>query len=521
MAHFNRIAGIDENYQFPMPVRQRIASNLSDPSTPEGAAVAASVGLIVTPQEFGAQGDGLADDTTAINAAITAAMSRRRRLYFPPGSYVVSSSIEIRGATGFRLEMDGRLVRGDASSRVALLRIVDCVDFEARAIRTDGNAANNGFEGYGVDEAKHDVRVDNCTGLTIGFLDSVNPAGDSLYISGGLGVLTQRAQIGMVSSVSDAFTGRNAVTIIKGKDLQFGSILSINTGHPGEAEGRRISMPSGLDLEPNLPSDVIEDVTVDSLVVKGAGGVGIGMVSHYGQTIRRISIGQVLSEKLPGALAAARAAILRGVESVTIGSLRHTGDGRGSGILIDASSDISLDLHVANVRLAGIVLGPTSAVRDFTITGTLRNVSGHGVLVYEASDGRFDGTIKDHGSSHAALYKDSRGRSERITFAGDWARASRGRHLVQANGTTADWVLGGVRADGWPSGTRLQGPYAGDILALNCPGLNVGTAAPSADSWKRGTTVINAAPTAGEAPAWVCVSSGNPGMWKPMPPLDG
>lgn len=52
-------------------------------------------GVSVKHPAYGAKGDGSTDDTEAINAAITAASTSGNRLYFPPGTYIVSSPIVI------------------------------------------------------------------------------------------------------------------------------------------------------------------------------------------------------------------------------------------------------------------------------------------------------------------------------------------------------------------------------------------------------------------------------------------
>ena len=49
----------------------------------------------VTPQMFGAVGDGVKDDTDAIRAARNAAVTERKALYFPAGTYLVHGCIEL------------------------------------------------------------------------------------------------------------------------------------------------------------------------------------------------------------------------------------------------------------------------------------------------------------------------------------------------------------------------------------------------------------------------------------------
>jgi Pectate lyase superfamily protein len=61
---------------------------------PRGVAEAASTGTWVDVRDFGAVGDGVADDSAAIVAAVGA--SGGRPLYFPKGSYRFSNTIPLR-----------------------------------------------------------------------------------------------------------------------------------------------------------------------------------------------------------------------------------------------------------------------------------------------------------------------------------------------------------------------------------------------------------------------------------------
>lgn len=50
---------------------------------------------VVNVKEYGATGDGVTDDTTAIGTALTLANSTKRMLYFPSGEYIVTSNMII------------------------------------------------------------------------------------------------------------------------------------------------------------------------------------------------------------------------------------------------------------------------------------------------------------------------------------------------------------------------------------------------------------------------------------------
>jgi len=485
-------------------------------SSASSKALRSSLGLVV-PQEFGAVGNGVADDTTALQSAITAAISRRADLFIPQGTYMVSNTLTIGSVAGFRLHMAGRIKRVNAAvNRVCLIELVDCTDFYASVIRTDGNVATNGADGFTVDQAKHDLVLTNCTGVRIGLLDSVNPAGDSLYVRGGTGI-NQNVQIDTVSSISDGLTGRNAVSIIKGRRLQFGKILSINTGHPGQVSGpAQTPMPGGFDIEPNVATDIVEDVSVDSLIVETAGSAGFSIMSAFGQIIKRVTVGQVVSEKLAGALGASTGGIIRGCSNVRVGSIRHIGGGVATGFAVTDADDVQIDLRLTNVTGAGLNIGSTATVTNFKITGSIRTTAAHCVVIYAADGGEIDMTLRDAATGYAALSKNAGGTSSQVRFRGDWSKGTTGTWMVNLAAAVTGWILDGVRAEGWGSSFRLSGASAATVATLNCPGLNFLVAAPNNDGWKAGTIVWNSAPAASTAPGWVCTVAGVPGTWKAM-----
>ena len=54
-------------------------------------------------KDFGAVGNGVADDTTAINATITAACSLGGKVFIPPGNYNITSTVNINACHGIEL----------------------------------------------------------------------------------------------------------------------------------------------------------------------------------------------------------------------------------------------------------------------------------------------------------------------------------------------------------------------------------------------------------------------------------
>ncbi|PWC05428.1 glycosyl hydrolase family 28-related protein [Agromyces badenianii] len=149
---------VDQSYQLPSVVHERNGANNADPSTPEGAGivtllesttdeiVAALVAdpdsdtseelvkLFVAPlakstagsaapaayvnvRDFGAAGDGVADDSAAIRAAITAASGGV--VFFPQGTYIVSP--DGTGANNYCLKLSqGVTLAGEFGSVLQL-----------------------------------------------------------------------------------------------------------------------------------------------------------------------------------------------------------------------------------------------------------------------------------------------------------------------------------------------------------------------------------------------------------------
>ncbi len=60
----------------------------------------ADAGVIDVMKDYGARGDGMTDDTAAIQAAISAAVGTKRIVYFPNGTYLISNTISAKDPAG-------------------------------------------------------------------------------------------------------------------------------------------------------------------------------------------------------------------------------------------------------------------------------------------------------------------------------------------------------------------------------------------------------------------------------------
>lgn len=481
------------------------------------AATAADTAVSVT--DHGAVGDGVADDTAAVRSAVAAAVAEGRSLVVPRGTYLVDAPIVVRDATNFHLDMQGQLRRRDASTADSLLRFINCTNLAAPSLRTDGNAAGNGKvqsdgKWYPVDEVKHDVRFDSCHGVWIGYLESVNPAADVLYLAGGA-LRNSDLKVEHLTASASVPSGRSAVSIVAGDNLQFGTVRARNIG----CNTGVLVMPGGFQVEPN-DGDSVSNVQVDDLMVHTAGATGLGLWSPRGQYIRNVRIGSVRLHKLAGTHPNGCDVNIRGVVGASIDILDHTSDPANTNqvLSIDQSADIALDVRIPRLGSRPVNLGYSGAVSRLQLSGSIGNSTSHLLQVFTLNDSVFDLVLRDCGTTAAYVLKNAAGTSSRVRFRGDWRRGSRGALCVTGPGKIADWFLEDLDMGGWLADTRIkQGGtnYLSLIRKSRVEGLTTGTARPYYDIWGQGDYVENLKPAVlgvvGKkyvVRGWLCTRSG-------------
>lgn len=107
-------------------------------------------GIWLNVRSYGALGDGIADDTSALQSAVNVAVSSRKPLFIPPGTYTISSSISIPAGEGLTIQGSGW------QSSIKLKANSDCFIFTMtgadtrmvmRDLELDGNCLEQGITG--------------------------------------------------------------------------------------------------------------------------------------------------------------------------------------------------------------------------------------------------------------------------------------------------------------------------------------------------------------------------------------
>jgi hypothetical protein len=228
----------------------------------------------VSVKDFGAVGNGVADDTVAIQAALD---SGAKYIVFPPNTYIgkitnIPSNVTI---TGY-----GAVLKLPASqpALTPVIAIQDSNNVGIFGLTIDGNKAQNSQTGS-QDGGLHGIRLYSADRVYISDAQIFNCDADGVYVSGTTSLATPSSNI-VLNSIKFDNNSRNAISIITVKRLIINNCEILNTaGKLPEA---------GIDIEQNVSTQVVEDVTIQNC--NFSGNQGRGFVCDTGGPTKGIQI---------------------------------------------------------------------------------------------------------------------------------------------------------------------------------------------------------------------------------------
>jgi len=220
---------------------------------------------------FGASGDGKTDDTAPIQSALNYLKKHGGTLSFEVRrTYIVSQSLKIVGAEGFKLDGNGATIRMadgvPVKSGYSILFIAGSNHFAIVELTVDGNRANRSpaeVPAHNIHiKGSHDFsfsEVDSVNAVVDGFyLQASDPADPSTYTRNGL-FLNSRADNGF----------RQGMSIINGHNIQ------MIGGAYTNAHGTKPA--AGIDVEAN-PGTAIpgnHNILIRGVTLAGNDGYGV------------------------------------------------------------------------------------------------------------------------------------------------------------------------------------------------------------------------------------------------------
>lgn len=218
---------------------------------------------VVSVQEpvYGAQGDGVTDDTAAIQMAINAVTGTGATVLVPKGTYLINTDFMGRNrglVLGSKLTL--RLAPGatlkaipNASPNSSIITVANARD----VVITGGTLLGDRYTHTGTTgEWGMGLDIEHSQGVVVANVTALECWGDGFYL--------QKASRVELSGVAAGSNRRDGISVVNGSDIVIKDSTFTN------------SRSAGLDIEPN-PGDTVDTVLVSGCVFSGNAGTGISV----------------------------------------------------------------------------------------------------------------------------------------------------------------------------------------------------------------------------------------------------
>jgi parallel beta-helix repeat protein len=300
--------------------------------------VEAKLAQTVSVKDFGAVGDGVTDDT----AAIQAALNTGKNVFIPNGTYVVDPDTSVSPVSNQRITLEQEAVlQASASSSsgvYSVIRIFGVSDVIVEGGTVIGDRATHigvlGESGMG-------IYVADSSGITIRDVETRDCWGDGIYV-GGTGTTGKSTNV-RIENVRSDNNRRQGLTIAAAYSVVVDGGSFTNTNGTAPA--------AGIDIEPNPGKGEVENVVVQNARCSGNNGHGIAVSQTICKNVKLVNNTCVLNG-------------LSGIQSAYIGS-----DLLVSGNTVTDNTEHGVNIQGDNAYVTREIIIDNNTVKNNGLTG--------------------------------------------------------------------------------------------------------------------------------------------------------
>jgi hypothetical protein len=233
-------------------------------------------GPTVSVSQFGAVGDGKADDTAAIQSALNYVKANGGTLNFEAGhTYVVWWVVSIADAHDFKLDGHGATIKMAAGAPPdwdhAILRVESSDHFGVADLTLDGNSANRST---GPEVPAHNIDIAGAHDFLFSNVTAINAVMDGFYVSArNQADISTFSRNGLFLNCNADNNFRQGMSIINGENIQVIGGAYNNTLGTAPA--------AGIDVEANPGTAVPgnHNILIRGVTFSGNDGFGVSLVA--------------------------------------------------------------------------------------------------------------------------------------------------------------------------------------------------------------------------------------------------
>lgn len=494
------------------------------------------IGERVSVLDYGAIGDGVTDDSVAIQAAIDA--NKAGTIVLPQGKTFLAAGILFNGAiyNGTSLTIEGTLlmkarassstwnwdITGSPTYNAIIGYDVDGLTIDVPGM-IDGNRTNQPSVAVS-DQQTHCVHLRGVRNFSIPHFNAREIRGDGILITtktnvSPLSTNSKNGRIGDVKVTNSADDGRNAISVVSCENLSIAGGTSFQVG--GTIGGDR--MPGGLDIEPDGNWHFTRNIVSGpwSVTTAGTSGIAIDGKARTNDATRDwiVSDVQIANSVVVCTSVGPGGPIFRRCARVSAQTALLRTGARDAGITIDYADFCDFRLRASGVMI-GISVGYNDFVNDSKVDVQVTDHSGAGLSVVGANRSVFTGGVgngQGAGSYGVQAAPGSRGTvtQSAVTYSVDVP--------YDANNTFGFATSAGVTFSngscvancaflGYPNFSTMFG-FNVNIRTRNVAGRNNAATIPVTGNWASSDIVLNDGTAAGGTPGWVCTTAGAAGTF--------